>query len=55
MTKKEVPNLDWLQLHHLAMETSDAELIKCFPKEGITTNRGEEIKGFLEFVLLNSS
>jgi len=43
--KNEVPNLDWLQLHRSVMEMRDAELVKCFPKKGIPSDRGEEIKG----------
>ena len=48
VVKNKVSNLDWLQLHCSVMEMRNAKLMKCFSNESISSDRGEEIQGFLE-------
>jgi len=37
-----------VELDRAIMEPCDSEFMKCLSEEGITSNRGQQIKGFTE-------
>ena len=48
VTKDKISDPDGMELDDAIMEPCDVELVECLLKEGVTSDRGEEVKSFSE-------